>query len=208
MSKKFKYGLLFVFMDLTGWWLYWLWHKTVRISVSGQMPTKEPVIYGFWHQHIFIIVGFFSKTFARHSITALVSPSPDGKILSRLLNKLHIRVCRGSSDINGLKGFWSCIREIRSGKSLMITPDGPRGPSEKMKPGIIKLSEITRAPVSCITAEYSSCWRLSSWDGFIIPKPFSRCTLRFTFAETLTETECESLLNGSQAGRSVEKPVA
>jgi lysophospholipid acyltransferase (LPLAT)-like uncharacterized protein len=25
--------------------------------------------------------------------------------------------------------------------------------------------------------EYSRCWRLKSWDGFAIPKPFSRVTV-------------------------------
>ena len=30
-----------------------------------------------------------------------------------------------------------------------------------------------------INMEYSSCWRVKSWDRFILPKPFS--TVRVTF---------------------------
>ena len=63
---------------------------------------------------------------------------------------------------------------LASGRDVLITPDGPRGPAYELGPGIIFLAQKTRAPVVPVNMEYSSCWRVKSWDRFIIPKPFSK----------------------------------
>ena len=43
--------------------------------------------------------------------------------------------------------------------------------------------------------EYSSCWRVKSWDRFILPKPFSRVRVIFgpphRVAQTSSEEEFE-----------------
>ena len=36
----------------------------------------------------------------------------------------------------------------------------------------------TRAPVLLIGGDFSSAWRLRSWDGFYLPRPFSRVRMR------------------------------
>ena len=56
----------------------------------------------------------------------------------------------------------------------MITPDGPRGPAYKLGAGIIFLAQKTGANVIPVNMEYSSCWRIRSWDRFIVPRPFAK----------------------------------
>ena len=63
---------------------------------------------------------------------------------------------------------------LSSGRDVLITPDGPRGPAYQLGPGIIFLAQKTGAPVVPVNMEYSSCWRVKSWDRFIIPRPFSK----------------------------------
>jgi lysophospholipid acyltransferase (LPLAT)-like uncharacterized protein len=61
--------------------------------------------------------------------------------------------------------------------------------------GIVFLAQQSGAEVVPVNLEYSSCWRVKSWDGFILPKPFS--TVRVIFgpphrvASTSTEEEFE-----------------
>jgi lysophospholipid acyltransferase (LPLAT)-like uncharacterized protein len=62
---------------------------------------------------------------------------------------------------------------LASGRDVVITPDGPRGPAYELGPGIIFLAQKSGAPVLPVNMEYSSCWRLKSWDRFILPRPFS-----------------------------------
>jgi lysophospholipid acyltransferase (LPLAT)-like uncharacterized protein len=61
----------------------------------------------------------------------------------------------------------------------LIRPDGPRGPVYELGPGIIFLAQKSGAPVLPIHLEYSSCWRLKSWDRFILPRPFSKVRVIF-----------------------------
>jgi len=50
--------------------------------------------------------------------------------------------------------------------------------------GIARLSKL---PVVMVVAEVSRAWRLSSWDHFLIPKPFARIELRYERFGALTE---------------------
>jgi lysophospholipid acyltransferase (LPLAT)-like uncharacterized protein len=63
---------------------------------------------------------------------------------------------------------------IASGHDVVITPDGPRGPAYRPGGGIILLAQKTDARVVPLNLEYARCWRLPSWDRFILPRPFTR----------------------------------
>jgi lysophospholipid acyltransferase (LPLAT)-like uncharacterized protein len=71
-------------------------------------------------------------------------------------------------------------RAIDAGAIAAITPDGPRGPRYRVNPGIVKLAQITGGTILPIHVRYSRFWRLKSWDGFMIPKPFA--CIEVTFA--------------------------
>ena len=62
-------------------------------------------------------------------------------------------------------------------------PDGPRGPAEVVKPGIVGLARLSGAAIVPVAVGASSEWRLGSWDGFRIPRPFARCVVRFGDAD-------------------------
>ncbi|MDQ6656122.1 MAG: hypothetical protein M3Y80_09950, partial [Verrucomicrobiota bacterium] len=62
---------------------------------------------------------------------------------------------------------------IAHGSDAVITPDGPRGPAYQLGPGLVFLAQKSGAAVVPINIEYSGCWRLKSWDRFILPHPFS-----------------------------------
>jgi lysophospholipid acyltransferase (LPLAT)-like uncharacterized protein len=67
------------------------------------------------------------------------------------------------------------VELLNNGKSVAITPDGPKGPREVFKTGAAKLSILTGAPIYPVTFSTSKGKSLSSWDRFLIPYPFSRC---------------------------------
>ena len=72
---------------------------------------------------------------------------------------------------------------IRSGRDIAITPDGPRGPRYSLGPGIILLAQTTGARIVPAHASFSRCVRMKTWDGFIIPLPFSKVSV--TIGEAL-----------------------
>jgi lysophospholipid acyltransferase (LPLAT)-like uncharacterized protein len=66
------------------------------------------------------------------------------------------------------------VDTLAAGSNVLLTPDGPRGPVYEASQGVVFLAQKTGAPVVPIHMEYSSCWRLKSWDRFIVPRPFAK----------------------------------
>ncbi len=55
-----------------------------------------------------------------------------------------------------------------------MTPDGPRGPAEIVKPGAAQLARLTGNPVIPLAFSCSRGKRFDSWDRFLVPYPFSQ----------------------------------
>ncbi|MEK7369100.1 MAG: lysophospholipid acyltransferase family protein, partial [Planctomycetota bacterium] len=99
--------------------------------------------------------------------------------IARVIKNMGFGVVRGSSTRGGAGAMINMVKEAENGRFLAVTPDGPRGPREAAQSGIIFLAKKTGLPILPIGLGYSNCWRLPSWDGFRIPKPFSRVVLAF-----------------------------
>ena len=89
--------------------------------------------------------------------------------------------CRsaGSSSRGGTDALRELTRAVRAGREVVVVPDGPRGPREVLKPGVIVLARLSGAPIVPMAVGASREWRLRSWDEFRIPLPFARCVVRF-----------------------------
>ena len=130
----------------------------------------EQIIMAFWHSRIILM------RFGYHGPKACVMNSihRDGEITTRVLKRFGIAAIRGSSSrgwVGGLKGM---VEAYRLGYDLIVVPDGPRGPCQQAKSGVLQLARATGAPVYPTT--YSAAWHTSikSWDRLMLPFPFSR----------------------------------
>lgn len=161
-----------------GEWIVRLVIATLRVRItdhSGVLaPGAAPAIWIFWHNRLFIIPWAYRKALGDRAGAALTSASKDGEIVAAFLDRFRIRAVRGSSSRRGVAALIELIRLVGEGYTIGITPDGPRGPRYTLNPGVITLAEKTGAAICPVRVHYSSCWQLGSWDGFMIPKPFSR----------------------------------
>ena len=98
-------------------------------------------------------------------------------LIIRLDKRFGLGSVRGSSSRRGAAALFDLIRALQEGFDLCVTPDGPRGPRYSLGPGVILLSERCRVPLVPLVIEYSAYWRFKSWDGFAVPKPFSKVTV-------------------------------
>lgn len=103
----------------------------------------------------------------------LISKSKDGAILERFFSFFKIQSERGSSGKGGARAAVNLIRILRNGGDICITPDGPRGPKYIMKDGAMLICKKSECRILFMRGDFSNYWTLKSWDGFIIPKPFS-----------------------------------
>ncbi len=81
---------------------------------------------------------------------------------------------RGSTSRGGGAALRGLVKAARSGRSLAITPDGPRGPRQRLQPGVITAAQMTGLPIIPLAGGASRAWWPGSWDRFCIPKPFAR----------------------------------
>jgi hypothetical protein len=65
---------------------------------------------------------------------------------------------------------------VQDNISPVITPDGPRGPRFKFKPGAILLAQMSGRPMLPLAYAASRAW-LFKWDRFVIPVPFARIAI-------------------------------
>lgn len=178
---------------------------TIRLRVVdkpglGDNKRQGPVIICFWHNRILGITLCQMRRYPhkeRKGVTVLTSPSRDGEILARVVNGFNMSAVRGSSSRRGSTALLELVSRIEKGGDIAITPDGPRGPRYKLGPGAILLAQKTGAPLVLMHAKFSRCIQMKTWDGFIIPLPFSTISVTvddeiFVPAE-LTNEEFEAL---------------
>ena len=109
---------------------------------------------------------------SRHSI-GLISTSRDGDLVAALIERSGYGTIRGSSSRKGVIALRQLVDALAVGSNVLFTPDGPRGPVYEASQGVVFLAKKTGAPIVPIHIEYSSYWRLKSWDRFFLPKPFA-----------------------------------
>ena len=151
------------------------WVKTLRIEVEFLAEPTFPSIIAFWHGRMFLLP-FVFKSYASQ-VSILISRHRDGEFVARLVESLGFSTVRGSTGKGkgGDRAFLEMFNLLKSGKVVAITPDGPRGPREVVKPGIARLSKKTGAPIYPLTFSTNRGKMLNSWDRFLVPYPFSRC---------------------------------
>lgn len=160
-----------------------LWGISLRFETAPDdlraYTTKdEPVAMVLWHNRLFLASEIVRRFRGGRPAYALVSASQDGAWLTAFFSLAGVRTVRGSSSRLGREAASALVDVLRAGHDIGITPDGPRGPCYELKPGAVIVARRTRAPILLIGAEFSSAWRLRSWDRFYVPKPFSRVRMR------------------------------
>ena len=176
-------------MKIEGWRARWLiafgfhllqlWARTLRFEVNDGAgivgkPVKENYIGALWHNRLLIFPFVLRRFFSNRRGAALISASRDGDLLTDAIKRFGFDVVRGSSSRLGASAILQLTNILASGGDAVITPDGPRGPAYELGPGIIFLAQKSGAAVLPVNMEYSSCWRLKSWDQFIVPRPFAK----------------------------------
>jgi lysophospholipid acyltransferase (LPLAT)-like uncharacterized protein len=141
-------------------------------------PFPRPVVFLVWHNRILAMPVVFRRYYPkRKGLLVLTSASRDGAYLSEFVRCFGMGAVRGSSSRRGAGALLDLVRSLEAGFDLCITPDGPRGPRYRLGPGALLLSERCQVPLMPLLVEYSAFWRFNSWDGFAIPKPFSKVTV-------------------------------
>ncbi|MEK7841555.1 MAG: DUF374 domain-containing protein, partial [Deltaproteobacteria bacterium] len=84
-------------------------------------------------------------------VSVLVSRHRDGELIARTVKRFGIDSARGSSTRGWLGGVKGLLKEVKKGRDIAITPDGPKGPGFNAQMGIINIAKITGLPIIPMT---------------------------------------------------------
>ncbi|MBM3579221.1 MAG: DUF374 domain-containing protein [Alphaproteobacteria bacterium] len=182
-------GLFLAYM-----WLVYVSSKKIFVNYDTLLTatkSKSPIILSFWHNRL-MMIPFITrqpkKISPDYNFMTLASRHGDGRFVGKIMEKFGLISIYGSSkdgrkssrgiDVGSFKRIFDGLKK---GFSFGVTPDGPRGPNQKINGEIINIARISGAGILPISYSCSCFKQINTWDKFKIPLPFS--TLCFYFNE-------------------------
>ena len=166
--------------ELTGWMIAFyikvcfntsLWYLKNDEEIDSVLRKKKRIIVIFWHNRLLMApyCWNYDKPFKM-----LISSHRDGKIISNAVAHLGIGTIEGSSNKNKISSAREILTNLAMNNVIGITPDGPRGPNQKLKEGIVSLLKKTNATIIPLSYSAKFNFKLNSWDKFIFVTPFNK----------------------------------
>lgn len=180
--RRFRRRLGTVLVESLAPLILWLIARTWRIERTGDaglelLSSERPWVCTMWHGRMLALMPI--KLHCRRNIGVLVSPSDDGGLAKRALNKFGYQVVRGSLSKRGATAMREMHELLAADGQLVITPDGPRGPRHSINTGATWLARATGVPIIPVSTAMSRAWRFKSWDRMCIPKLFARVIVHY-----------------------------
>jgi lysophospholipid acyltransferase (LPLAT)-like uncharacterized protein len=163
---------------------YTLMRVTSRLDRPA-MPIEGPCILAIWHGRLFLV------PLLKHGpkpLIALISSHRDGQLISKAAATYGVETAMGSTTRGGMRAARELIRFARAGHSLLMTPDGPRGPRMQASEGILDLARLTGLPILPVSLSASRRRIFLSWDRFLLPGFFARLVVRWAEPIRVDET--------------------
>lgn len=156
------------------------WEFIGKKDFDAAAARERGVILAFWHGRLLMAPTVRNETDRR--VFMLISAHRDGEIIANGVRGFGVEFIRGSTanpkkpgkNKSGAPALVQMTAALKEGHVVGVTPDGPRGPGEKVNRGVIRLAQMTGAPI--IPAAYSASRgrRLGTWDRFLLAAPFSK----------------------------------
>jgi hypothetical protein len=152
-------------------------------------------ILTLWHGRIFYL---FYHLRRRPDLHLLISPSVDGDLLARLARLMGYSIIRGSTFKKPVSSARSLIKVLKRGERVIIIADGSRGPRLKAQTGSIQIAGITNSPLIPMAYSVTRKIELNTWDRFVLPLPFTDCTINFGNRITVPHRANEQIIQEKQ----------
>ena len=174
--KEFKKAVLLKIAPVVFFIFLNLLYLSCKKKFYAKTKTNEiqhPAIFAFWHGEFLPILKGYIDFRGSRDIDTIISSHFDGELIAKAVSIFGGGSIRGSSTRGALRALKDSFRSLELKRDLGITPDGPKGPRHSVADGIVLISKKKNVPIVTINCKPSSYWQLSSWDKFVIPRPFS-----------------------------------
>jgi lysophospholipid acyltransferase (LPLAT)-like uncharacterized protein len=152
---------------------YGLCYATSRIVIDGGRESlRQHAIYCLWHKSWW---PFFIVCFRFRSKVAMINhPAAYMKPLHFVLHLMGLKhLILGSGGEEGRLAAQKLSLYVKEGHSTFISPDGPAGPAQKLKKGVLFVALESGVPIVPISLRSTPSIPFPTWDAKRFPLPFS-----------------------------------
>jgi lysophospholipid acyltransferase (LPLAT)-like uncharacterized protein len=161
-----------------------LYSSSFQMSIENESPWLDHLRSGgrvllcAWHQQFFGAIRHF-QNYRDFKPGLMISKSKDGEIIAGVALRSGWEAIRGSSSRGGSEAMREVINRLEQTRLVAHVVDGPQGPAGVIKNGLVAIAHAADAVIVPFYVSADRGWYLKSWDRFLLPKPFSRVTIRF-----------------------------
>jgi lysophospholipid acyltransferase (LPLAT)-like uncharacterized protein len=169
-------GLAWFLGGIVALWLRFC-HATTRWERQGDEDLiaalrEGPVIVILWHESVMMGPPLWLKAFGKGAI--LRDTSPAGRLSGGVQRHFGMIPFEMAATAAGITVLRDVLRLVKSGVSLGITADGPKGPARVVKDAPLDWIKATGLPVFTFAYAMSHSRRASTWDRMQVALPFGR----------------------------------
>ncbi len=147
------------------------WQR-LGIEALAEDIENGPVVQVLWHQRL--MIGPSAWPAELGDLYTLRDPSPAGRLSSETQTRLGMKPVMMRDGASNIAASRRVLKVVRDGHSLAMTADGPQGPARKAKLAPLEWARVSGRPVHLFAWSARRVWRLGTWDGLMIPLPFTR----------------------------------
>lgn len=156
----------FRFVRFSGHWEMRDWHKIQDVIDQG-----KPVVLCFWHGRLLAKVFGWPKDAV--PLYQLSTAHRDGKLAGKTYERLGMTPIWLESK-SPTEATRKIVKILKAGGVCSITPDGPKGPRQRMQMSAINMARLGGAYLVPVSSSGARMKILNTWDKMQLPLPFSR----------------------------------
>jgi hypothetical protein len=214
LGARWQVWIQFRFLPFLAFIVHRLLRATLRVQREGfevvqDLITRDQrIILSFWHRRLVMMPLAYpfkrrNAEGSKRGVAILSSDSKDGERSAATWRWYGIHAVRGTASRGGAQALVKMIQAVKQDWDLGITVDGPRGPRQEVKPGVLAVSRKTGAWIVPVCVAYKRVWKLKTWDEMLVPMPFTHVIVRYADPFQVTaggdeesaRVRLESLLN-------------
>ena len=161
-------------------WLLAAYLKFVRATGHWEVRDAErihtlakdgrPALICFWHGRLIANIFLWLDEYPLHQLS---TAHRDGKIAGKTYSRFGVVPVWLQSN-SPMEATRKLVKLHKSGNFCAITPDGPKGPRQRLPAGTLDLARMSGAPIIPVVSSGTRMKILNSWDRMQIPLPFGR----------------------------------
>ena len=177
------------------------WEIERAEQVEDIIKNGKGVIALVWHSRFMMLTSAWKKQYQLPYV--LISRSRDGDIVAHASHFLGLKTIRGSTKKaakghstakakGGAKASMDIVTALENNGCIVVTPDGPRGPRQRLGDGPLRLSKLTGAPLMPCTFAIKNRKVFNSWDRLVLPLPFGKGKIIWGTPVTIKDTASDA----------------